>query len=82
MSWGFTAGVVAGGLIGLGLLTALSTRQDGSAPASELFERGQSLLRDARARVQQAVDAARQASRESRESLIAEWERAKRGDQR
>lgn len=82
MSWGFTAGVVAGGLLGLGLLTVLSTREDGSAAANEFLGRGQSLLRNARQRVQQAVDAARQASRETRESLIAEWERAKRGDGR
>ena len=82
MSWGFTAGVVAGGLIGLGLLTVLSTREDGPGAPNEFLGRGQSLLRNARQRVQDAVEAAREASRETRATLIAEWERAKRGDSR
>jgi hypothetical protein len=77
---GFAAGLLVGGLVGVNLIAALSSR-DGAAPSPEaLVQRGQDALRAARERLRQAVQAARDARRETRAMLQAEWERAKRGE--
>jgi hypothetical protein len=78
-SLGFTAGLVVGGLLGVAVLSALSSRDGAPSPAERCLQRGQSALLAARARVRQAVAAARQAKLDTTASLQAEWERAKRG---